>query len=93
MPKPPGAMGAEMQKKFLKTIVLQNSASIKSLQETWLQRSSEGQQPDESSETAPPLPEHLDKLIDSPWTKDASRSIDWWLWYIQQEFETAGGTV
>ena len=39
----------------------------------------------------PVLPEHLDKLIDQPWNAEASRQLDWWLWYVQQEFETAGG--
>ena len=41
----------------------------------------------------PVLPEHLDKLIDQPWNAEASRQIDLWLWYVQQEFETAGGSV
>lgn len=41
----------------------------------------------------PVLPEHLDKLLDLPWNPDHSRHIDWWLWYIQQEFEMVGGTV
>ncbi len=31
----------------------------------------------------PILPEHLDKLINSPWNSDASRQIDLWLWYVQ----------
>lgn len=37
------------------------------------------------------LPEHLEKLLDSAWTPEASRLIDSWLWYAQQEFEAAGG--
>ena len=41
----------------------------------------------------PVLPEHLDKLIDQPWNAEASRQIDLWLWYVQQEFETTGGSV
>lgn len=41
----------------------------------------------------PVLPEHLDKLIDQPWTSEANRQIDWWLWRVQQEFETAGGVA
>ncbi|MBA2750455.1 MAG: hypothetical protein H0U45_17440 [Tatlockia sp.] len=42
--------------------------------------------------TYPPLPEHLEKLIDSPWNPDHSRQIDWWLWYDEQEpWQTAGG--
>ncbi len=42
---------------------------------------------------SPVLPPHLDKLLDLPWNPDASRQIDQWLWYTQQEFETAGGAV
>lgn len=90
MPKPPKAVGAETRKNFLSLIIPQNSASLKSSEQ---QRSLSTQQSGESSQTDPILPEHLDKLIDSPWTSDASRQIDWWLWYVQQELETAGGTV
>jgi hypothetical protein len=43
--------------------------------------------------TYPLLPPHLDKLLDLPWTPNASRQVDLWLWYCQQEFETAGGDV
>lgn len=50
-------------------------------------------QPEESLETYFVLPEYLDKLIDQPWNSDANRQLDWWLWYIEQEFEMAGGTV
>ena len=43
--------------------------------------------------TYPVLPPHLDKLLDEAWTPEASRQVDLWLWYTQQEFETAGGAV
>lgn len=43
--------------------------------------------------TVPPLPPYLDKLIDQPWSKEASLLLDSWLWYIQQEFELVGGEV
>ncbi|MBA2748562.1 MAG: hypothetical protein H0U45_07425 [Tatlockia sp.] len=75
MPKPPRAMGAETQTKNLNRIVLRNSAS---LQYT-------------APIKSPALPPHLDKLLDEAWTSDASRQIDLWLWYVQQEFETVGG--
>ena len=48
-------------------------------------------QPEESPEIYSALPPHLDKLLDLPWIPDYSRQIDWWLWYAQQEFKTAGG--
>lgn len=41
--------------------------------------------------TVPPLPPHLDKLIDQPWSKEASLLLDRQLWHIQQEFELVGG--
>lgn len=41
--------------------------------------------------TVPPLPPHLDKLIDQPWSKEASLLVDSQLWYIQQEIELVGG--
>lgn len=91
MQKRPGTMDVKLWKNSsLRLILPKTSNLIKSSEQ---RRSREGQQPDESSETSPPLPERLDKLIDQPWTKDASRSVDWWLWYIQQEFEMRGGTV
>lgn len=83
MQKPPGAVEVKLRKNFLNLIVLQTLDPI----------NSSDQEPNESLEGFPALPEHLDKLIDQPWTKDASRQLDWWLWYVQQEFETAGGTV
>lgn len=43
--------------------------------------------------TVPSLPPHLDKLIDQPWSKEASLLLDSWLWYIQREFELVGGEV
>jgi hypothetical protein len=91
MPKPPGTLEAETQKIFLNLIVLRNSASFKSL-------SRASQQPDrtqteESKEARPALPEHLDKLLDLPWTSENSRQIDLWLWYVQQEFEMTGGAL
>lgn len=90
MPKPPEAVGAETRKNFLSLIVPQNSASLKSSEQ---QRSLSTQQSGESSQTDPILPEHLDKLLAQPWNSDANRQIDLWLWYVQQEFEIAGGTV
>ena len=82
MPKPPGAMGAETQTKNLNRIVLRNSAQIKSLLRA-------SQQP----KATPALPKHLDELIDQPWTSENSQRVDLWLWYVQQEFETTGGSV
>jgi hypothetical protein len=41
--------------------------------------------------TVPSLPRHPDKLIDQPWSKEASLLVDWRLWYTQQEFELVGG--
>lgn len=90
MQKPPGTVEVKLRENSLRLIVPQKFASIKPSEQ---QRSRVQQQSDESSETFPPLPEHLDKLIDSPWTPEASRQIDLWLWYVQQEFETGGGTV
>lgn len=89
MPKPPEALGAETQKIFLNLIVLRNSASFKSLPRASQQL--DGTQTEESKEVRPLLPEHLDKLLNEPWTADASRQIDLWLWYVQQEFEIVGG--
>jgi hypothetical protein len=77
MPKPLGAMGAETQTKNLNRIVLRNSASLQ----------------DTAPIKSPVLPEHLDKLLDLPWSPEASRQIDLWLWYTQQEFEMTGGSV
>lgn len=77
MPKPLGAMGAETQTKNLNRIVLRNSASLQ----------------DTAPIKSPVLPEHLDKLLDLPWSPEASRQIDLWLWYTQQEFEMNGGSV
>lgn len=89
MQKPPGTVEVKLRKNSsLRLILPKTSNLIKSSEQL---RSLSGQQPDESSEVSPPPPERLDKLIDQPWTKDASRQIDWWLWYIQQEFETVGG--
>ena len=85
MPKPPEALGAETQTKNLNRIVLRNFAQIKSLLRA-------SQQPDRTQpEASPVLPEHLDKLLDEPWTPEASRQIDLWSWYVQQEFEVLGG--
>lgn len=90
MPKPPGTLGAETQTKNLNPIVLRISAQFNYLQKTSvLSVQPDGTQPEES----PVLPEHLDKLLDLPWTLEASRQIDLWLWYTQQEFETDGGAV
>ncbi|WP_146134109.1 hypothetical protein [Chlorogloea sp. CCALA 695] len=49
--------------------------------------------PEESPEICSALPPHLDKLLDLPWNPDHSNQIDLWLWYVQQEFETTGGSV
>lgn len=38
----------------------------------------------------PTLPEHLDELLDLPWTPEASRLVDCWLWYGEREFELGG---
>ncbi len=43
------------------------------------------------TQITPVLPEHLEKLLDSPWSPEASRQIDLWLWYIEREFELTGG--
>lgn len=34
-----------------------------------------------------PLPPHLDKLLDSPWSAASSIQVDYWLWYLAAEFE------
>ena len=33
------------------------------------------------------LPDHLDALLDQPWSSKASLRVDYWLWYCQEEFE------
>ncbi len=38
----------------------------------------------------PPLPPHLDQLLSSHWTKEASLQIDIWSRYAQLEFEGVG---
>lgn len=43
-----------------------------------------------SENSYPPLPPHLDQLLNSPWTKEASIQVDLWLWYTNLEF--GGGT-
>jgi len=35
----------------------------------------------------PHLPDHLEKMLDEPFSQFASLQIDRWLWYIEQEFE------
>lgn len=37
----------------------------------------------------PNLPEHLDCLLNQPFSSEASLLIDRLLWYIEQEFEGA----
>jgi hypothetical protein len=39
----------------------------------------------------PPLPLHIDHLLDSDWTQEASLKLDRWLHYVSLEFEVAGG--
>lgn len=41
--------------------------------------------------TVPALPPNLDKLISEPWSPEANRQIDQFLWYTQQEFELVEG--
>jgi hypothetical protein len=41
----------------------------------------------------PQLPPHLDELLDKPWSAQASRKLDLWLWYLSEEFEAVGGMV
>lgn len=41
--------------------------------------------------TIPVLPPHLEELISKPWSPEANRQLDRWLWYTQQEFELVGG--
>jgi len=43
--------------------------------------------------TVSALPEYLDELIDQPWSKEASLLLDWWIWYVQQEFELVEGAL
>jgi hypothetical protein len=81
-------MEVKTRKNFLNLIIPQSSASIKPSQQ---QQSLPLQQLKESSETLPPLPEHLDELIGQPWTSENSRRVDLWLLYCQMEFETLGG--
>ena len=38
----------------------------------------------------PPLPDHLDALLDAEWSREASLQLDSWLWYFTDEFELAG---
>lgn len=90
MQKPPGTLGVKRLRNSLSLILSQKSTSIKPSNRA---RSLPLQQPGGSLQTFPPLPERLDKLIDLPWTKEASREIDLWLWYTQQEFEMTGGSV
>lgn len=35
----------------------------------------------------PPLPPHLDRLLDQDWTPQASAAVDRWLAYVEAEFE------
>lgn len=42
-----------------------------------------------SEEELPELPEHLDSLLDLPYTKDASIAIDKWHNYIEIEWSTS----
>jgi hypothetical protein len=80
MQKPPGTLEVRRWRKFIDKIVLQNAVQIKP-----------SQQPNKSFKTPPPLPKHLDKLVDQPWNPKASLEVDWWLWYCQREFEMVGG--
>lgn len=34
----------------------------------------------------PPLPKHLESLLDGEWTPEKSRLLDQWLRYIELEF-------
>lgn len=43
--------------------------------------------PEDFSYCTATLPDHLDRLLDLPWTSEASLAIDRWLWWHQQEFE------
>lgn len=36
------------------------------------------------------LPEHLDELLDSPWTRETRQQVDKWQKYVEQEFELGG---
>ncbi len=88
MQKPPEAMEVKWWKKSFDTIALHSAIQIKPSQQ---QRSRIAQQPNESLKTYPPLPEHLDRLIDQPWNNEASLLIDLWLWCVEQEFEIVEG--
>jgi len=35
----------------------------------------------------PPLPKHLSRLLEEPWSAEASRNLDLWQQYVQLEFE------
>lgn len=51
------------------------------------------QQRSQGQPIVPLLPPHLDQLIDYPWSPEASREIDRFLWYLEQEFGLFGGAV
>jgi hypothetical protein len=44
-----------------------------------------------ASESLPPLPEHLDRLVDQSWNPEHSAAIDKWLNYTELEFGCDGG--
>lgn len=82
MKKPPNAtQRADARIKFLNSILPRSSAAA---------QYSEARSP--RKPTIPALPQHLDALVDVPWNADASKQIDLWIWYTQQEFELLGGT-
>lgn len=46
-----------------------------------------GDHPESLSYCMPTLPDHLDRLLNLPWSSEASLAIDRWLWQWEQEFE------
>lgn len=38
-----------------------------------------------------PIPPWIEELLSRPWTSAASRQVDRWLWYEEQEFLGLGG--
>ncbi len=82
---PEVANRAEKRSKTRNPIVPQFSAVAQDQQEDRSPDSSP-QDADQKRSLYPPLPPHLDELLDAPWTPESSRQIDRWLDYISIEF-------
>lgn len=95
MPKPPVAVEVKTRKKSCNSIIPRSSTSSKYLVSESPLPPLPLQQVGRSQvqSTLPTLPPHLDKLISEPWSPEANRQIDQFLWCVQQEFELAGGEV